>query len=366
MQGGIRQKPRGLRLSHRSAHTRLAGDLEPVGGRKPLLDSSISTYSSSSQSLSDVESNTESNDSSLQLPVWMADEITVATIFKSPILGVKESVQYIITETLLLLDYDGDDPFHSLFEDVRTKGPVAFVRGLPDALPAIKALEVLRLVIVIIELPLHLVRRKKVGVKVDVEKQKSAGTMQQSKIGAYSNFAFGLSRGSADVNEPDDAGRLSQEENVPGELVSSSLGTLNDDDQSDNEAPIVFSDDWAQGGQSRAPWSQQFDSAEDEDDDEEEYEWLQGDSEEGTGSALHHLGKCRPCHFHLNVRVGCRNGNTCNFCHLHGKRPSKTKRDREKRRLQREEGSELIDGTRPGSAQSLAEPRPPPKMNLSL
>mmetsp|Transcript_12873 Transcript_12873/g.17344 ORF Transcript_12873/g.17344 Transcript_12873/m.17344 type:complete len:176 (-) Transcript_12873:369-896(-) len=47
------------------------------------------------------------------------------------------------------------------------------------------------------------------------------------------------------------------------------------------------------------------------------------------GSKLHHLHKCKPCHF-FRAGYTCKNGSSCDFCHFHfdahRKRPGKRKR----------------------------------------
>merc|ERR1719265_117889 len=62
------------------------------------------------------------------------------------------------------------------------------------------------------------------------------------------------------------------------------------------------------------------------------YQW-------SLGSAQHEAGLCQPCLFAL-TKVGCRNGSSCDFCHLghkrkHKPRPCKGKRDRYRKLLAR-------------------------------
>lgn len=49
-----------------------------------------------------------------------------------------------------------------------------------------------------------------------------------------------------------------------------------------------------------------------------------------VGSALHGERKCRPCHY-VHTKLGCLNGNNCEFCHLPHTKKSRTRPCRTKR-----------------------------------
>ena len=70
-----------------------------------------------------------------------------------------------------------------------------------------------------------------------------------------------------------------------------------------------------------------------------------------AGSTLHQADSCRPCLL-LRTNIGCQKGELCDYCHFeHTRRqkmrPSKTKRDRFKRLVQRAENS-MLEGSEGG------------------
>lgn len=86
-----------------------------------------------------------------------------------------------------------------------------------------------------------------------------------------------------------------------------------------------------------------------------------------VGSAQHADLTCRPCLF-VHTSVGCQKAEACLFCHFRHKRknktrPCKSKRERYRKLIERQSGSEKADessqagSTTPRSAVSEADPR---------
>lgn len=91
-------------------------------------------------------------------------------------------------------------------------------------------------------------------------------------------------------------------------------------------------------------------------------------------TSLHESGRCKPCMFRLSL-FGCRNGENCQFCHLHHSRsrwprPCKGKRDRIKKALagsHDDSSQKSSQADAPSPPQGLEEPKalaltPPPAM----
>lgn len=68
-----------------------------------------------------------------------------------------------------------------------------------------------------------------------------------------------------------------------------------------------------------------------------------------VGSVLHEAGTCKPCLF-MHTKIGCQNGETCEFCHFRHKRsgkarPCKGKRERYRKLVERATGGSNGEGS---------------------
>jgi hypothetical protein len=254
----------------------------------------------------------------------------LSTLYLSTFLNTSEEKAKTILDVLVFIGYSTDDPLSVLINDLSDRGPIAFIRRLPDSMADTQVAGVVELITKLLDMYPH--------------------GLQATRHVVYGNDADASKHGRAEAEKAERAERLREREEA-GRRCREEAERMQREAAEAAEASAYLP-----GGHDAVPQPimpharlqrlmELVAAAEEAETSEKSSDSIVVKSlsssprsdEALSVQELHALGKCRPCHFHTNSKEGCRNGDNCSFCHMHPKRPSKVKRDRERRRKLREE-----------------------------